>query len=136
LAEKALADLPDLIVCAGWLRVFGNSFLDPVAERHIPVINLHPALPGAFDGKDAVKRAYDDHHKGKLEHDRIGVMVHFVTKDVDRGMPILVREIECKAPETLEELSERLHQEEHKIIVKGTALAISALWDNRRHRTA
>jgi phosphoribosylglycinamide formyltransferase len=56
LAEKALADLPDLIVCAGWMHVFGNSFLDPVAERQIPVINLHPALPGAFDGKDAVKR--------------------------------------------------------------------------------
>jgi phosphoribosylglycinamide formyltransferase len=63
-------------------------------------------------------------------------MVYFVTKDLDRGMPILVREIESKAPETLEELSERLHQEEHKIIVKGTALAISALWDKRRHRTA
>ena len=48
----------------------------------------------------------------------------------------MVREIECENPETLEELSERLHQEEHKIIVKGTALAISALWDKRRHRTA
>jgi len=46
LAEKVLAEKPDLIVLAGWMHVFDPTFLDPVARAGVPVINLHPALPG------------------------------------------------------------------------------------------
>lgn len=48
LAEKVLAEDPDLIVLAGWMHVLTEGFLRPVAERGINVINLHPALPGEF----------------------------------------------------------------------------------------
>lgn len=46
LAEKVLAVDPDLVVLAGWMHVFTEGFLKPVAERGVKVINLHPALPG------------------------------------------------------------------------------------------
>lgn len=46
LAEKVLAEKPDLIVLAGWMHVFTEAFLTPVGERGVRVINLHPALPG------------------------------------------------------------------------------------------
>lgn len=46
LAEKVLAEKPDLVVLAGWMHVFTEGFLRPVAERGVKVINLHPALPG------------------------------------------------------------------------------------------
>ncbi len=36
---------PDLVVLAGWMRLLTNGFL-----RRFPVINIHPALPGAFPG--------------------------------------------------------------------------------------
>lgn len=49
LAEKVLAEDPDLVVLAGWMHVFTEGFLRPVAERGVKVINLHPALPGGFD---------------------------------------------------------------------------------------
>jgi hypothetical protein len=52
------------------------------------------ALPGKYGGIDAIKGAYDDYHKGKLERDRTGIMIHYVTSEVDRGQPIVVREIE------------------------------------------
>lgn len=46
LADKVLQCRPDLVVLAGWMHVFTEAFLVPVAERGVRVINLHPALPG------------------------------------------------------------------------------------------
>ena len=131
LADLVLADEPDIVICAGWMHVLSPKFLDPLAARKVPVINLHPALPGKYDGIDAIKRAYDDYHKGKLEHDRTGIMIHYVISEVDRGQPIVVREVDCRTPETLEELKTRMHAEEHTLIVEGTAMAIHNLWEER-----
>jgi phosphoribosylglycinamide formyltransferase len=65
----------------------------------------------------------------------------------------VVREIQCKTPETLEELTERMvspkanerhsqnfkadqkqHEQEHELIVEGTQLAIIRLWEERAKR--
>jgi len=46
LANLVLKDQPDIVICAGWMHVLTPQFLDPLAEKKIPVINLHPALPG------------------------------------------------------------------------------------------
>jgi phosphoribosylglycinamide formyltransferase len=53
--DKDLADIildirPSLVVCAGWMHILAPTFLGPLAESRIPVINLHPALPGQFNG--------------------------------------------------------------------------------------
>lgn len=50
LAKIAIQDSPSLIVCAGWMHVFSSAFLVPIASAGIDVINLHPALPGEFNG--------------------------------------------------------------------------------------
>ncbi|KAH9857911.1 phosphoribosylglycinamide formyltransferase [Lenzites betulinus] len=121
---------PDLVVLAGWMHIMGEGFLDVVngerpydgekrVGKPIPVINLHPALPGAFDGAHAIERAYEAFQKGEIQHS--GVMVHRVVKEVDRGEPVLVREVEIKPGEPIEAFEERLHQVEWKLIVEGTA---------------
>lgn len=46
LADKVLAEKPDLVVLAGWMHVFTETFLKPVGGSGVRVINLHPALPG------------------------------------------------------------------------------------------
>lgn len=48
LAEKVLAgdEKPDLVVLAGWMHVFGKTFLEPMEREGITCINLHPGLPG------------------------------------------------------------------------------------------
>ena len=74
----------------------------------IPCINLHPALPGAFDGADAIGRAFTAFQEGKIE--KTGVMVHRVVAEVDRGEPLVVREILMKQGETKEELETKIHQ--------------------------
>lgn len=121
-ARRALQERPDLIVLAGWMHVFGEGFLDLTNQAKggagVPVINLHPALPGAFDGTNAIERAYEAFQKGEIEHS--GVMVHRVVKDVDRGEPLIVREIPLTTGESLEAFATRLHAVEWEIIVKAS----------------
>lgn len=140
LAEKLLQGdfKPDLVVLAGWMYVFGKHFLDPIDAAGIKIINLHPALPGMsffsivvvpvtdwvegkYDGAGAIERAFHDFKEGKLENNRTGIMVHYVIDKVDRGEPILVREIECRAGEELHQLEERIHSQEHELIVEAAA---------------
>jgi len=59
-------------------------------------------------------------------------MIHYVISEVDRGEPIILREIECRTPETLDELKERVHSQEHELILEGTHMAISRLWEERQ----
>ncbi|KAF9261950.1 phosphoribosylglycinamide formyltransferase [Marasmius fiardii PR-910] len=119
-AKIVLQQKPDLVVLAGWMHVFGDGFLDLMngAEPPIPVINLHPALPGAFDGANAIERAYEAFQKGEISHS--GVMVHRVVKEVDRGEPLIVREVKIENGEPLESFAQRLHAVEWEIIVQGT----------------
>lgn len=95
---------PDLVVLAGWMHILSPTFLDMV---HAPIINLHPALPGAFDGANAIGRAHEAFQRKEIQ--KTGAMVHRVVAEVDRGEPLVVREIEMK-DETLEQLEQRIHE--------------------------
>jgi len=88
----------------------------------VDIINLHPALPGEFDGANAIQRAYDAFKSGVIK--RTGIMIHRVISEVDRGEPLLTREVEMKEGETLEELEQRIHKVEHKAIVEGARIAL------------
>lgn len=81
----------------------------------VPIINLHPALPGAFDGSNAIGRAYEAFQAGEIT--KTGIMVHKVIKEVDRGEPIIVKEIEIHQGEPIEALERRIHEAEHVAIV-------------------
>lgn len=114
------------------MHILAPTFLAPLALAGIPVINLHPALPGAYDGTRAIERAYNDFQDGKLEGGKTGVMIHYVISEVDRGEPILVREVEVRPGEGLGELEERIHGVEHEAIVEGTRRAVERLWKERK----
>ncbi len=124
IAKIVLQEKPDLVVLAGWMHVLGEGFLDLVYtdESSIPVINLHPALPGEFDGANAIERAYEAFQKGEIT--RSGAMVHRVVKQVDRGEPLVVREIPFEENEALEAYEERLHKVEWEIIVTGAKMVL------------
>jgi phosphoribosylglycinamide formyltransferase len=121
---------PDLIVLAGWMHILSHDFLSALNPQHnpesaeglvrpIPIINLHPALPGAFDGANAIHRAFEAFKAG--ETTKTGVMVHMVIPEVDRGEPIVVQEVPILESDTLETLEERIHVVEHSAIVKAAA---------------
>jgi phosphoribosylglycinamide formyltransferase len=134
-ARRVVESRPDLVVLAGWMHILSPEFLSildgtspppPVPEYlaasqptnsssettqqihlPIPIINLHPALPGAFDGANAIGRAYEAAQRGEIQN--TGVMVHKVVPEVDAGEPLVVREVPCVKGETLEDLEAKMH---------------------------
>lgn len=83
--------------------------------------------PGKYDGAGAIERAYQDFQAGKLENNRTGIMIHYVIAEVDRGEPIMTKEIECREGETLEDLAQRIHSHEHDLIVEATAKVVGEI---------
>jgi formyltetrahydrofolate-dependent phosphoribosylglycinamide formyltransferase len=103
------------VVMAGWMHVLSDAFLSHFPSR---VINLHPALPGAFPGTDGIERAYDAYQRGEIDH--TGVMVHLVPDEAVDAGPVVVREVVPIHPEDgLEELEERIHAAEHRLLVQA-----------------
>ena len=114
---------PDLVVLAGFMHIVSPEFLSFFPRQNI--MNLHPALPGQFDGAHAIERAFEAYKQGQIKH--TGVMVHKVIADVDRGQVILERSIPIEEKDTLEDLETRIHSIEHEIIVEGAQKFVDEL---------
>ena len=107
----------DLVCLAGWLHIFTMVFL-----KHYPgrVLNIHPALPGAFPGTHAIERAYEAFQQGRVTE--TGVMVHRVPDEgVDEGPVILQQTVPIHPSDSLEDLEKRLHEVEHALYVRAIA---------------
>ncbi|KAI5867952.1 formyl transferase [Durotheca rogersii] len=131
LAARVLStdkERPELIILAGWMHVFSGAFLEPVERAGVRIINIHPALPGEFDGAMAIERAFEEFKAGRLT--RTGIMAHYVIDEVDRGTPIVVKQVEWKGEE-LEKFKERMHFHEHELIVKATAKVVQEIVEGR-----
>ena len=107
---------PDFVVLAGWMRILTVDFLAPLGDR---VINLHPALPGAFPGIRAIERALEAFARGEIQ--QTGVMIHRVIPEVDAGPVLGVTEVPLLPGDTLEVLQERIHAAEHPLLVEVLA---------------
>jgi formyltetrahydrofolate-dependent phosphoribosylglycinamide formyltransferase len=126
LARLILQDgRPDLVVCAGFMHILSPEFLAPMSAQRVECINLHPALPGQFNGAHAIERAFEAFQQGKI--DKTGIMIHKVITEVDMGEPILVKEVSFETIETLESLETKIHEAEHKAIVEATAQVLAAM---------
>lgn len=116
LAARVAAYEPDLIVLAGWMHILSPAFLDQFPRQ---VVNLHPALPGEFDGVRAIERAWQAGQSEGLK--RTGVMVHWVIAEVDAGEVIDSVEVPLEPGEPLDALAKRIHQVEHVLLVRSVA---------------
>lgn len=117
LAAEIADARPDLIVQAGWMHLFTSAFLDRFPGM---VVNLHPALPGAFPGAHAIDDAWAAHETDGLDH--TGVMVHLVPDEgVDDGPVLASQRVPITANDTRETLEARLHEVEHELFVATIA---------------
>ena len=117
LAAEIADARPDLIVQAGWMHLFTSAFLDRFPGM---VVNLHPALPGAFPGAHAIDDAWAAHETDGLDH--TGVMVHLVPDEgVDDGPVLASQRVPITADDTRETLEARLHEVEHELFVATIA---------------
>jgi phosphoribosylglycinamide formyltransferase-1 len=97
---------PDLVVLAGFMRVFLEPFIERYRGR---LLNIHPSLLPAFAGLHTHRRALA---AGVRIH---GCTVHFVAPALDGG-PIIVQAAVPVLPEDTEErLAARVLAEEHRI---------------------
>ncbi|CCG84356.1 protein of unknown function [Taphrina deformans PYCC 5710] len=129
--DKELARLilkdgkPDLVVCAGFMHILSPEFLAPMESAKVGIINLHPALPGQFNGARAIERAHEAYQTGAIS--KTGIMIHWVIAEVDMGKPILVQDVPIEKADSLEDLQNRIHGEEHKAIVTATHQIVTSL---------
>ncbi|KAG2157990.1 phosphoribosylglycinamide formyltransferase [Suillus bovinus] len=125
-AHIVLHAKPDAVVCAGFMHIVSEGFLDvfkgtrilegkEVLAREVPMINIHPALFGQFDGFEAFQKG---------EVDELGIMVHCVVKEVDHGEPLIQRRVKVVKEEAIEAYEERLHKVEWEIIVEATWIVL------------
>ncbi len=100
----------DLIVLAGYMRLVGTTLLSAFPHR---IINLHPSLLPSFTGKDAIGQAlaYGVRYTG--------VTVHFVDEGMDTGAIILQKVVPILQQNTIETLTEKIHQVEHELLLEA-----------------
>jgi phosphoribosylglycinamide formyltransferase 1 len=93
-----------LVVCAGYMHLLSDGFLDRFPGR---VVNVHPSLLPAFPGTRAIEAALD------AGVETTGVTVHLVDEGIDSGR--ILRQ-EPVAVEPRETLTARIHRVEHWIL--------------------
>ncbi|MGH2515104.1 MAG: phosphoribosylglycinamide formyltransferase [Ktedonobacterales bacterium] len=108
-----------LIVLDGYGRIF-----DPCVVRAYPyrILNIHPSLLPAFAGGMAPRPQRDALAAGVKVS---GCTVHFVTEEVDAGPILAQATVHVLDGDTVETLSERILEQEHRLLPQAIALALS-----------
>ena len=109
--ERAMADAIDasgaeLVVLAGYMRIFGAEFAARYAGR---LLNLHPSLLPAYPGLHTHQRALA---AGERLH---GTSIHFVTAELDGGPLIAQAELAVRPDDSADSLSARVRAAEHRL---------------------
>jgi len=106
----------DLVCLAGYMRLLSPCFVEAFRMR---VLNIHPSLLPAFPGLDAQRQALA--HGVKVT----GCTVHFVDETLDGGPIIAQRAVPVMEDDTVETLSARILEQEHKLYPEALALVLT-----------
>jgi phosphoribosylglycinamide formyltransferase-1 len=110
LLEQITQWKPDLVVCAGFMRILPPRVVAALSPN---LINTHPALLPAFPGAHAVRDAL------AAGVDETGVTVHIVDEGVDTGPVIVQRAVTVRPGDTEHELHERIKAVERELLVQA-----------------
>jgi phosphoribosylglycinamide formyltransferase 1 len=106
LAERIAAHRPDLILLAGFMRIFTEGFIKRFPRR---IVNIHPSLLPAFPGMRTHARALA---AGMKVH---GATVHLVTPALDDGPIVAQGVVPVLADDDEDRLAARVLAVEHRI---------------------
>ena len=118
---------PDLVVCAGFMKLLGPAFLAEHAGR---TLNTHPALSPAFPGMRGPAAALE--YGVKIS----GCTLFVVDGGVDTGPIVAQRAVPVQDDDTVETLHERIKVEERTMLVEAVGRMARHGWtiDGRRVR--
>ena len=114
--ERVDALEPDLIICAGYMRLISEAAVEAHRGR---LVNIHPSLLPAFKGLRTHAQALD---AGVTEH---GASVHFVTPDLDGGPVIAQARVPVLPGDDAERLAQRVLAREHPLLIATVGLLAS-----------
>lgn len=106
----------DLVCLAGYMRLLSAGFIREFPGR---VLNIHPSLLPAFPGLDAQHQALE--HGVKIT----GCTVHFVDEYLDAGPIILQAAVAVMDEDTVDTLSARILNQEHRIYSEAIRMVLS-----------
>ena len=104
-----------IVVLAGYMRLLSPGFVERFKGR---ILNIHPSLLPAFPGVDAQAQALA--HGVRLA----GCTVHLVDEQLDGGPILVQRAVPVEAHDTVETLSARILEEEHRAYVEALRIVI------------
>jgi phosphoribosylglycinamide formyltransferase 1 len=107
----------DLVCLAGYMRLLSPCFIEAF---HGKILNIHPSLLPAFPGLDAQRQALE--HGVKVS----GCTVHFVDETLDGGPIIAQRTVPVFDNDTVETLSARILEQEHKLYPESVKTVLAA----------
>ncbi|MFT4256963.1 MAG: phosphoribosylglycinamide formyltransferase [Pseudoxanthomonas sp.] len=116
LADAVAATNPDWVVCAGYMRILGDAFVQRFAGK---LLNIHPSLLPRHKGLHTHRRVLE---AGDAEH---GASVHFVVPELDAGAVIAQARIPVQPGDTPETLARRLLPCEHALYLTVLRLAVA-----------
>jgi phosphoribosylglycinamide formyltransferase-1 len=108
LMGMAMEHKPDLVVCAGFMRVLSADSVQLAGGR---MINIHPSLLPKYPGLKTHERALA---AGDREH---GCSVHQVIPEVDAGQVIAQARVPVLPGDDAEALAQRVLAREHALLV-------------------
>jgi phosphoribosylglycinamide formyltransferase-1 len=103
---------PDLIVCAGYMRIIGAAAIARFPNR---MINIHPSLLPRHPGLHTHQRALE---AGDAEH---GASVHIVIPELDAGPVLAQARLPVHGGDTAETLAARVLTREHPLLLASVA---------------
>ena len=108
---------PDLIVCAGYMRLISAAAVDARRGR---LLNIHPSLLPAFKGLRTHAQAIA---AGAQQH---GASVHYVTPDLDGGPVIAQVRVPVHGGDDADTLGMRVLVREHALLIATIRLVAAA----------
>jgi phosphoribosylglycinamide formyltransferase-1 len=115
LLEELHKQRVDVVLLAGFMRLLSASFIRQFPNR---ILNIHPSLLPAFPGLDAQHQALE--HGVKIT----GCTVHFVDEYLDAGPIIVQAAVPVFDHDTVESLSARVLEEEHRIYPEAIRIVL------------
>ena len=112
-----------LVVLAGYMRILSPEFVHRFSGR---IMNVHPSLLPAFPGAHAVRDALA--HGVRVT----GVTIHLVDDghvSPDSGPIVLQEALDLSYDDRPEDVTERLHEIEHRLLPRAVRLFCAGLID-------
>lgn len=111
----------DFIVLAGFLIKISNDIIHAYPNK---IVNLHPSLLPKYGGKGMYGKRV---HRAVIEaqEPESGISIHFVNKEYDEGAIIFQAKVSVEKGDSVEVLTKKIQQLEHRFFPKVIEQVIS-----------